>query len=136
LEDDGSEALFSLIIGEIHMSRKNKEIVAKVNAAFAEGSTEGFLSCCAEDVEWTMVGDKTVKGKAAIRKWLAEMGSEPPKFTVDNVIAEGDFVTAHGDMTMKDKEGRLVPYAYCDIYRFRDNKIVALSSFVIKTEAK
>jgi hypothetical protein len=23
---------------------------------------------------------------------------EPPKFTVNNVIAEGDFVTAYGDM--------------------------------------
>jgi uncharacterized protein len=118
------------------MSEKNKKIVEKVNAAFTEGSTEGFLSFCAEDVEWTMVGDKTVKRKDAIRKWIAAMGSEPPKFTVDNVIAEGDFVTAYGDMKMKDKDGKVVPYAYCDIYRFRDNKIVALSSFVIKTEAK
>jgi len=39
-------------------------------------------------------------------------------------------------MTMKDKEGKAVPYAYCDIYRFRNDKIITLSSFVIKTEAK
>ncbi len=107
-----------------------------MNAAFAEGSTEGFLSFCAEDVQWTMVGDKTVKGKDAIRQWMASMDSEPPKFTVNNVIAEGDFVTAHGDVTMKGKDGKTVPYAYCDIYRFRDGKIVELSAFVIKTEAK
>ncbi len=118
------------------MSEKNKEIIEKVNAAFAEGSTEGFLSFCAEDVQWTMVGDKTVKGKDAIRQWMASMDSEPPKFTVNNVIAEGDFVTAHGDVTMKGKDGKTVPYAYCDIYRFRDGKIVELSAFVIKTEAK
>jgi len=78
-----------LKIGEIDMSQKHKEIIEKVNAAFAKGSTEGFLSFCAEDVEWTMVGDKTVKGKDAIRQWMASMGDmEPPKFTVDNVIAE------------------------------------------------
>ncbi|MBA3321221.1 MAG: nuclear transport factor 2 family protein [Pyrinomonadaceae bacterium] len=118
------------------MSEKNKEIIEKVNAAFAEGNTEGFLSFCAEDVQWTMVGDKTVKGKDAIRQWMASMDSEPPKFTVNNVIAEGDFVTAHGDVTMKGKDGKTVPYAYCDIYRFRDGKIVELSAFVIKTEAK
>lgn len=53
------------------MSAKNKEIVEKVNAAFAEGSTEKFLSFCADDVEWTMVGDKAVKGKDAIRQWMA-----------------------------------------------------------------
>jgi ketosteroid isomerase-like protein len=119
------------------MSEKNKEIVEKVNAAFAKGSTEGFLSFCAEDVEWTMVGDKTVKGKDAIRQWMASMGNmEPPKFTVANVIAEGDFVMACGDLTMKNKDGKAVPYSYCDIYRFRDGKIVELRAFVINTEAK
>ncbi len=121
------------------MSAKNKEIVEKVNAAFAEGNIEKFLSFCAEDVEWTMVGEKGVKGKDAIRQWMAAMApkdSEPPKFTVTNVIAEGDFVTAHGDMTMKDKDGKAASYSYCDIYRFRGDKIVELSAFVIKTKAK
>src|SRR5258706_15232868 len=50
-----------LNIGEIHMSEKNKEIVKKVDAAFAAGNPEGFLSFCAEDVKWTMVGEKAVK---------------------------------------------------------------------------
>ncbi|MDQ3255902.1 MAG: nuclear transport factor 2 family protein [Acidobacteriota bacterium] len=121
------------------MSEKNKEIVEKVNAALAEGSNESFLSFCAEDVSWTMVGDKTVKGKDAIRQWMASMASESselPKFTIDHVIAEGDFVTAHGDMTMKDKDGKTAPYSFCDIYRFRDGKIIDLRAFVIKTEAK
>jgi ketosteroid isomerase-like protein len=124
-------------MGEIEMSVKNKELIEKVNAAFTKGDNEGFLSFCAEDVEWTMVGDKAVKGKDAIRKWMASMGNmEPPKFTVNHIIAEGDFGMAYGDMTMKDKDGKAVPYSYCDIYRFRDNKIVELRSYVIKTEAK
>jgi uncharacterized protein len=118
------------------MSAQNKEVVEKVNAAFAQNSVEGFLSFCADDVTWTMVGDKTVKGKDAIRKWMASMGPEPSALTVDNVIAEGDFVTAHGDMTMRDKDGKTVPFAYCDIYRFERNKIVELSSFVIKTDSR
>jgi len=117
------------------MSEKNKEIVAKADAAFAEGNIEGFLSLCSEDVEWTMVGAQFMKGKDAIRQWLTSMKSEPPKFTFVNVIAEKDFATAHGDLTMKDNDGKLVPYSYCDIYRFRNDKIVELRSFVIKTEA-
>ena len=118
------------------MSVNTKAVVAKVNAAFAEGSTEGFLACCADDVAWTMVGDTTVHGKDAIRQWMASMGPmEPPRFTVHNVIAEGDFVTAYGDMTMQDKDGAVVPYAYCDIYHFRGDTIVALRAFVIPTAA-
>ena len=118
------------------MSAKNREIVEKVNASFAKGDMEGFLSHCADDVVWTMVGHKTTRGKNVIREWMASMEMEPPKFTVDNIIAEGDFVTAYGDMTMKEKDGKVAPYSYCDIYRFRDGKIAELNSFVIKTEAK
>ena len=118
------------------MSAKTKEIVEKVNASFAEGGVEGFLSHCADDVVWTIVGQKTTRGKNAIHEWMASMDMEPPKFTVDNIIGDGDFVTAYGDMTMKEKDGKTVPYAYCDIYRFREGKIAELNSFIVKTEAK
>src|ERR687886_218456 len=65
--------------GAMPMSVNNKAIVEKVNVAFAAGSTEGFLACCAEDVAWTMVGDTTVQGKDVMRQWLASMGPmEPP----------------------------------------------------------
>src|SRR5918994_7747643 len=108
------------------MSAHHKEIVEKVNAAFAQNSVEGFLSFCADDVEFTMVGDKTVKGKEAIRQWMASMDAEPPRITIDRVIGEGEFVAAHGNVTMNDKTGKAVPYAFCDIYRFRGDKIVEL----------
>ena len=44
-------------------------------------------------------------------------------------------MTAYGDMNMKEKDGSKAPYSYCDIYRFRGDKIAELSSFVIKTQA-
>ena len=118
------------------MSQRNKEIISKVNTAFAEGNTEKFLGLCADDVKWTMIGETTVQGKDAVRKWMASMPAEPPQFTVNNVIAEGDFVTAYGDMTMKGDDGKPASYSYCDVYRLRGDKIVELSSFVIKTEPK
>ena len=115
------------------MSEKNKAILEEANAAITEGDTEGFLSFCADDTEWTYVGDKTLKGKEAVRQYLATAYIEPPKFTVANLIAEGDFVTALGDITMKDEDGKAAHYSYCDIWRFRGGKIVELRAFVIKT---
>jgi len=117
------------------MSSRNKEVVERVNAAFAANNLEGFLAQCADEVEWTMVGEKTCQGKAAIRDWMKAMPVEPPVFNVATLIAEGDLVMAQGDMTMNEKERPAVPYAYCDIYRFRGDKIVELKSFVIKTDA-
>ncbi|KAM3113125.1 nuclear transport factor 2 family protein [Phormidesmis sp. 146-33] len=122
------------------MLGKNKAILEEANAAIAEGSNEGFLSFCADDVEWIFVGDKTLKGKEAVRQWMATIYVEPPKFMVANLIAEGDFVTAlgdiTGDITMKDEDGKAAHYSYCDIWRFRGSKIVELRAFVIKTEVK
>jgi uncharacterized protein len=116
------------------MSEKNKEILLEGNAAIAEGNHEGFLLFCDDDIEWTFVGDKTLKGKEAVRQWMATTYLEPPKFMVANLIAEGDFVTALGDITMKDEDGKAAHYAYCDIWRFRSGKIVELRAFVIKTD--
>jgi uncharacterized protein (TIGR02246 family) len=114
------------------MVNRNKEIVDKVNAAFARNDVEGFLAFCADDVEWTMVGEKPVRGKDAIRQWMKAAPAEPPQFSVNQVIADGDFVAACGDMTMKEN-GQTVPYSYCDVYRFRDGKIAELRAFVVKT---
>ena len=118
------------------MSGKNKAILEQGNAAIAEGNNEGFLSCCADNTEWTFVGDKTLKGKEAVRQYMAAAYIEPPKFTVTNLIAEGDFVTALGDITLKDEDGKAVHYSYCDVWRFRGDKIVELRAFFIKTLGK
>ena len=76
------------------MSEKNKAILEEANAANAAGNYEGFLSFCADDTEWTFVGDKTLRGKEAVH------------------------------------------HSYCDVWRFRGDKIVELKAFVIKTEVK
>ncbi len=118
------------------MSEKNKAVLEEANAAIAKGDLEGFLSFCADDTKWTYVGDKTLKGKEAVRQYMATTNTEPPKFTVTNLIAEGDFVTALGDITIKDEDGKAVHHSYCDIWRFCDSKMVELKAFVIETEVK
>ena len=64
---------------------------------------------------------------------MATTYKEPPKFTVENSIAEGDFVTILGDITIKDENGTAVHHSYCDVWRFRGGQIVELKAFVIKT---
>ena len=97
------------------MSDKNKAILEAANAAIATGNYEGFLSFCAAATEWTFVGDRTLNGKAVVRQWMATTYVEPPKFRVAHFIAEGDFVVALGDITLKDKDGKAADYSYCDV---------------------
>ena len=114
------------------MSEKNKAILEGANAAVAIGDFEGFLSHCTEDVEWIFVGEQTLKGKEAVRQYMRKTYIEPPKFVVTHLIAEGDFVTALGDITIKDRNGKAVDSAYCDVWRIRDGKLAELKAFVVE----
>ena len=117
------------------MAADRKAIVEKINAGFAENNLERVLSFCTEDFVWTMVGDTTVKGKDAIRKWMASMNPEPPQFTIQQVVAEGDVVIARGDMMMKNsKEQNPHAYSFCDIYRFEGDRVADLTVFAIMTD--
>lgn len=116
------------------MADTNKQIVEKVNDGFAKNQPEVFLGFCKDDVKWNMVGDETRTGVDTIRQWMKSMGDmEPPKFSVANLVAEGDVVVANGDMTMKTKEGTIDSYSFCDVYRFESGRIAELTSYVVKT---
>ena len=114
------------------MSEKNKAILNDANAAVARGDYEGFLSHCTDDTEWTFVGDRILKGKEAVRKYMKETYNAPPRFRVDRLIAEGDFVTALGDIDIKDDTGKVVRSAYCDVWRIRHDKLAELKAFVVE----
>ncbi len=120
------------------MNSNLKKIVEKAEDAFAHNKPGDFLLLCDEEIEWRMVGEKTLKGKSGALKWMemgmANISYEPPKIKLTNVIEENQFVTAHGEMEIKKKNGEISKYSYCDIYRFRDDKIVGLTSFVIPAE--
>ena len=116
------------------MSEQNKAVLTRANAAVAKGDYEGFLAHCTDDVVWTFVGDRILKGKEAVRQYMKATYVEPPRFRVDHLIAEGDFVTALGDITLKGKDGADVQYAYCDVWRFRDGKLAELRAFVLETK--
>jgi ketosteroid isomerase-like protein len=119
---------------EFWMSDTHKAVLTKANEAISAGDYEAALAFCTEDTEWNFVGDRTLKGKDAVRQYMAEAYREPPVFRVDRMIAEGDFLTAIGEITLKDKDGKATDYAYCDVWRFRDGKMAELQAFVIETD--
>src|SRR5262245_35705153 len=119
------------------MPETNKEIVERVNASFADNMPEVFLSYCANDVVWRMVGEKEYQGVIAIRDFMKSMeGMEPQKISVDETVDSGDAVVSYGDMTMKGEDGKEAAYSFCDIYHFRNGKITELRSFVVTRKAE
>jgi len=115
------------------MNLSNKEILEKANAAISLGNHEEFLSFCADDTVWTFVGEQTLTGKEEVRKYMEKAYVEPPKFDIENLIADGEFVTAIGKISMKNEQGEMSTYDYCDVWKFNNGKMSTLKAFVIKS---
>lgn len=116
------------------MTEENKSILMKANEAVANGDHEGFLSFCTDDTAWNFVGEQILQGKEAVRQYMANAYLEPPKFMVEQLIAEAEFVTAVGKISMKDETGTMITYDYCDVWKFRDGKLHELTAFVVPAQ--
>jgi ketosteroid isomerase-like protein len=115
------------------MSEQNKNILLEANACVTRGDYEGFLPFCTPDTHWTFVGEQTLQGREAVWAYMKAQYLEPPVVTIENLIAEGDFLTAIGQISMKNESGKMIHYAYCDVWRFREGKMAELKAFVIET---
>ncbi|WP_276481540.1 nuclear transport factor 2 family protein [Paraflavitalea pollutisoli] len=115
------------------MNTDNKSILQTANAAITRGDHETFLSYCTNDTEWTFVGEQTLRGKQAVRQYMAKAYVEPPQFMVEYLVAEGELLTAIGKISMKNGEGKMITYDYCDVWQFRDGKMASLKAFVIES---
>jgi ketosteroid isomerase-like protein len=113
------------------MPKLNKIVLQRANAAVLAGDHEGFLAHCTDDVKWTFVGERTLDAKDAVRRYMNATYLEPPRVTVAQLIAEGDFVTAVGDIAIVDAAGRVARSAYCDVWRLREGKLAELRAFVV-----
>jgi uncharacterized protein len=115
------------------MLEKNKETIKNLNEVIRENDLEKFLAFFTDDVQWTKVGDKAANGKEALRQVIQSLGDAPPPSRVSFhlMIAEGDAVAAYGKLTVKDEDGTTVSQDFCDIYRFRSDKIAELIAFDI-----
>ena len=116
------------------MNLSNKLILESANEAIMRGDHEGFLAFCSDDTVWTFVGEQTLHGKEAVRQYMAKAYIEPPQFMVETLISEREYLTAIGTISLKDEDGNLVDYSYCDVWRIRDGKLAELKAFVIRNK--
>jgi len=116
------------------MSEKNKTVLLEANAAISKLDFEGFLKFCTDDVKWTMVGEQTIEGKEAVRSWMKKTYVEAPDFDAKRLIAEGDWLAALGEISVKDKDGKVTRSSYCDVWRFRDGKMAELKAYVVEAK--
>lgn len=117
---------------------ENKQIVQDFYDAANRGDTAGFLSYLADDVTWRNMGSTKYSAVYAGKKVLVDslLG---PLFgqlkagitgTMDNVVAEGDFVVVQIRGRAETKDGRPYNNSYCHIFKLRNGMIVEVTEYL------
>jgi ketosteroid isomerase-like protein len=116
---------------------ENKRIARAFYDAANRGDMEACLGQLADDVRWTNMGSTKYSGTYAGKPELLEKLIGPLfgrlkagiASTVDNVIAEGDFVVVLVRGRAETKEGRPYNNSYCHVFRMRDGKIAEVTEY-------
>ncbi|TBW29174.1 nuclear transport factor 2 family protein [Gramella sp. KN1008] len=100
-----------------------KEFVKKINKAFASCNTEFISKSVTDEIEWIIVGEKTIAGREAFEDALERMKlGGPMQINLVDIITEEDKTVVEGIVEMEMEPGKVKKYAFCDIYIFQDTK--------------
>lgn len=115
-----------------------------ISAAFNSRDVERIVDCFADDGVFCLargpepVG-RTLKGKPAIRKALADRFKQIPDMRWENeeyILAGDDCAISVWTVRGKGNDGEELNYQGCDIYRFRGDKIIHKNTFWKQVEHK
>ena len=110
----------------------NKKLIIRLNEAFSKGDTEFILNNLTDDIRWNIVGMPSINGKKDFLKAMQMMELESfPDITINNVIAEGNYVVVESSGSANTKTGKPYNPSYCDIYRVKDGKIQELTTYIV-----
>jgi ketosteroid isomerase-like protein len=117
---------------------ENKQIVQNMYARLAEGRLRLYLEPMAEDVRLTIIGTSrhsgVFDGKANYERLLRSLPplfkGRAPLLTLENLIAEGDYVVAQLRGESTSAEGKAYNNRYCMVFRFLNNKIGEITEYL------
>jgi ketosteroid isomerase-like protein len=117
---------------------QNKEIVRRAIAAISRGDLEGFMADAAEDVTLSVMGTMfpPIHGKQKVLKGLRNaLGARLENggaiaMTIENLIAEGDYVAEQSHGKARTKDGKDYNNTYCRVWRITDGKIRAMQEYL------
>lgn len=120
------------------ITEKNKETVRRAIAAISQGDLDGFMADAADDVTLQVMGDifPPIQGKPKVLKGLRNaLGARLENggaiaMTIDNLIAEGDYVAEQSRGVARTKDGKDYNNTYCRVWHITDGKIRMMQEYL------
>jgi len=111
-----------------------KELIEQINQIFSTNDMSAFLDYLADDVVWEMhssSGHTTLNGKEAIGNMDGSNMPSQMNFQFGTIVIEGNVASVEGTSSGTMADGKQYRGTFCDIYHFKDDKVVKLTSYVI-----
>ncbi|WP_159039942.1 nuclear transport factor 2 family protein [Christiangramia fulva] len=111
-----------------------KDLIEKMNEAFASCDLDFLVSNVTEDIKWDIVGEDKLSGLDEFREQLEKMKENGPMdITVNDIIIDDDRAVVEGIFQLKEP-GKRRRFAFCDVYVFKKdkNKVRELRTYVTK----
>ena len=111
------------------MKENNKE----VSHEFSKGNFPFCYEYFADNIEWKIVGNKTLKGKENVVVYCNEMMAETAACTFNNtnVITENNSIVIEGNCQFTDADNKPGEVTYCDVFLFENDKVSNITSYCI-----
>jgi ketosteroid isomerase-like protein len=116
---------------------ENKRVIRDLYDANNRGDVKGFMAFLDEDVRWTNIGSTPFSGSFSGKENIASKLLGPLfsrlkngiTATIDNVVAEGDFVVVQLRGQAETIAGTPYNNTYCHIFRIDGGKIREVTEF-------
>lgn len=116
----------------------NKQLVRTAFEALGRSDARPLYDLMRDDFAWVIEGQsrfsRRYEGKAAVKRDLLDVlfqaFATPYRFTIDDIIAEGDTVVVRGRGEVKTKAGQDYNNSYCFVLRLEGGKLVELREYL------
>lgn len=109
----------------------NKQLQKKISEEFAKGNLKFSEAYLANDIKWNILGDDTIVGKEQVLEVSKMLQLQSfPVIKIKNVVEEGDYVVIESTGEAKTKNGKPYNQTYCDVFRFNNEKLQEITTYL------
>ncbi len=113
------------------MKTENNQLLIKISEEFARGNLEFAGLYIADNIQWNILGENTIIGKAEVLEVSKMLQLESfPVITIKNVIADGDFVVIESTGKATTKNGKPYNQSYCDVFKFKEERLIEVTTYL------
>jgi ketosteroid isomerase-like protein len=116
----------------------NKQLMQDILSDLSNGNYETFFESMSDDMRWTWMGSnnlsKTFNGKKSVvnELWgsVKTIITQPYKFIINRLIAEGDYVVIEGVGQNMTIEGKPYNNKYCWVCHIVEKKLKEVNEYM------